>query len=526
MKNYSLKSRLVITGTILLLLVLVASIFLFYTAKQYSFYLERSSRAQHVYSSYRAVSDHTYRKLSAIAEIVEQGTMKNLQERYRNQEALRAALSEVKESIVAELTLVGDVDEAEELEHFNRIELLAEEIIRGSEHVRTLVASNNGSAASDALTKLRSQEVEGSFNRLIDDALKEELREVRETQRVEQELDSLLTKLLSLVFVFFIVSGAFLLIRTWRAVMRNLKVFEQAASAYQQGDFNHRVPSNVEDEFVGLANALNQMASEVDLQRAREQNTQMNLEGLVQSRTKALKELNTKLENVGETRKQFLADISHELRTPLTIMQGEADCSLRGEPKSPEQYIEALRRIKEQTVHTTRFVQDLLFVARAENGKAPMHKRPTDIVPLVLDICDDFEILAAEKNIQFCKDAPDQQMLVNMDTGRINQVITILLDNALRYSYSDSIIEVCIKPLHKQVQIDIRDNGIGLKYSESSQLFSRFYRGVEGAGTSTGTGLGLPVAKAIVDAHDGDINLHAKDGAGTTATVTLPLDGE
>ena len=116
----------------MLVLVLLASVALFYIASKYSFYQERSVHAQHVYSSYRAVSDHTYRKLSAIGEIVAQGTLTNLDERYRNKEALRAALREVRESIAAELTHVGDVTKAAELEHFNKIELLAEEIIKGA----------------------------------------------------------------------------------------------------------------------------------------------------------------------------------------------------------------------------------------------------------------------------------------------------------------------------------------------------------------------------------------------------------
>ena len=127
-----MKRRLVFTGATLLVLVLLASVALFYIASKYSFYQERSVHAQHVYSSYRAVSDHTYRKLSAIGEIVAQGTLTNLDERYRNKEALRAALREVRESIAAELTHVGDVTKAAELEHFNKIELLAEEIIKGA----------------------------------------------------------------------------------------------------------------------------------------------------------------------------------------------------------------------------------------------------------------------------------------------------------------------------------------------------------------------------------------------------------
>jgi signal transduction histidine kinase len=522
----SLKKRLVTTGITLLVLVLLASAALLYTARQYNFYLERSARAQHVYASYRAVSDHTYRKLNAIGEIVESGTLTNLQERYRNKEALRASLRDVRESIAAELTLVGDVKEAEELEHFNKIELLAEEIIRSSKLVRNEVANSNETNAKAALGNLRSHKVEGTFIRLIDEALAEELREVRETQLVAQELNTVITRLLSLLFVCFIVFGAYLLFTTWRALTRSVSAFEQAAIAYQSGDFTYRVPNDVEQEFSGLGSALNKMASEVESQRHRAKTTQETLESIIDNRTSELKKTNEKLALVSETRKQFLADISHELRTPLTIMQGEADIALRGETKKAEQYIDALSRIKEQTTHTTRFVQDLLFVARAEDGKAPVHKRPVALVPLVADVCDDFAAIAKEKNIEILQHYPKHDMVASIDASRIRQVVTILLDNAIRYSYSESVVEVNVQDLNQLFSLEIKDSGIGLKYNESSQVFSRFYRGNEGSGKASGTGLGLPVAKAIIDAHGGSINLHGESGEGTTATVTLPLEAK
>ena len=523
LNNHSLKRRLLFIAFTLFVLILIASAALFYTAGRYSFFLERSARAQHVYASYRAVSDHTYRKLSALGEIVEDGTLINLQERYRNKEALRSALRDVRESIAAELTHVGDIKEANELEHFNKIELLAEEIIRGSESVKQSVKNNNTLVARTALTKLRSHEVEGNFINLIDEALTEELREVRETQLVAQELNTVLNRLLSLIFLCFILSGTWLLLTTWRALTRSLATFENAARAYQVGDFSYRVPQNVEQEFSALAQTLNEMAAEVDTQRERERVTQENLEAIIESRTSELKSSNEKLEQIGETRKQFLADISHELRTPLTIMQGEADVALRGDDKTVEQYKDALSRIKEQTTHTTRFVQDLLFVARAENGKAPMHKRPKDIVSLALDICEDFKVIAAEKNITITSDYPDHELITHIDSDRIKQVISILLDNAIRYSFNESTVELCIKHTKNNVLIKIKDSGIGLKYNEASQIFSRFYRGIEGSGKSSGTGLGLPVAKAIIDAHNGTIALSGEGNDGTTASVSLPL---
>jgi len=522
----SLKRRLLITAISFLVLLSIASAALFYTAVSFNYYLERSARAQHVYASYRAVSDHTHRKLSALGEIVEEGTLTNLEERFRNKEALRKALQAVRESIQAELIHVGDVKEIEELAHFDKIEILAEEIVRGSESVKQAVQNQDLNAARIALAKLRSHEVEGNFITLIDNALSEELREVRESQLMEQDINTILTRLLSLIFLGFLFIGIALLLTTWRSLNRSLNVFEKAASAYHKGTFSYRVTDNIEKEFYDLAKALNAMAAEVELQREKEQLTQDNLASIIDHRTNELKTSNNKLQQASETRKQFLADISHEIRTPLTIIQGEADVALRGEEKSAAQYIDALSRIKEQTTHTTRFVKDLLFVARAEDGKAPINKCSSSITPLVLDICEAFNVIANEKNITIKSNHPSYDLIGNIDPDRIKQVITILLDNALRYSHTGSVINVDIIHQQKNVKITIKDTGIGVTLDEASNVFSRFYRGSAGSGIASGTGLGLPVAKAIVEAHNGKITLNGESDVGTTATIVLPLEAQ
>jgi len=296
----------------------------------------------------------------------------------------------------------------------------------------------------------------------------------------------------------------------WRALTHNLQIFETATNAYLASDFSYRVSDNVADEFATLAAALNNMSAEVETQRQREITTQENLEAIITSRTNELQRSNEKLEEISEARKQFLADISHELRTPLTIIQGEADLALRGESKTAEQFHTAMHRIKEQTTHTIRFIQDLLFVARADDGKAPIHKRSVSITRLVSEACKDFAPIAGERGIQIIESYSNQEFIVNADASKIKQVVTILLDNAVRYSYDDSTIEIRIRTENENIIIEVVDSGIGLKYNEVSQIFSRFYRGSEGSGKAVGTGLGLPVAKAIMEAHGGSINLQAE----------------
>jgi len=165
-----------------------------------------------------------------------------------------------------------------------------------------------------------------------------------------------------------------------------------------------------------------------------------------------------------------------------------------------------------------------LFVARADDGKAPIHKRSVSITSLVSEACQDFANIAGERNIQLIQNYSDQEFIVNADASKIKQVVTILLDNAVRYSYDNSTIEIRIRTENENIIIEIVDSGIGLKYNEVSQIFSRFYRGAEGSGKAAGTGLGLPVAKAIMKAHGGSIDLQAEEVQGTSASIKLPFE--
>ena len=287
----------------LFIIVILAATALFLAARQYNFYLERSAHAQHVYSSYLTVSDHTYRKLSAMGEVVADGFLVDLEERYRNQKALSDALEKVRENINAELIHVGDVTETTEIDHFNEIEKLAEEIILGSEIVRNAVKEDKRKIAKQALDRLRSDEIEGKFNNLIDQALEEELREVRETERVTIELSAFLIKLLPILATLFLLFGAMLIYATWHALTKSLHVFEQAAESYRAGDFDYRISKVEEAEFADLGDALNQMALEVTSQRERERASLENLESLISIRTGELERSNKKLESISETRK-------------------------------------------------------------------------------------------------------------------------------------------------------------------------------------------------------------------------------
>ena len=227
---------------------------------------------------------------------------------------------------------------------------------------------------------------------------------------------------------------------------------------------------------------------------------------------------------IAEKRRKLLADISHEFRTPLTVIRGEAEIAMRGKAKTPAAYKESLERIMDQADQTTLLVDDLLFIARADAGEPRLKVRPLSVGSLLDAVCAGFTARAEQQEISIVPELANEPAVVMGDDGRLRQVFSILIDNALRYSNAGGKVEVRLKRQGQDIVVTVRDSGIGLTAEEARQAFQRFYRGGQAQGHARGTGLGLPVAKAIVEAHKGRIALEGKPGEGALATVVLPAE--
>jgi len=331
--------------------------------------------------------------------------------------------------------------------------------------------------------------------------------------------------LLPIAIGLILIPGLLVTLLVSTRLTRSVGALNQAAKAYTSGDLEFRTELLFEREFADLGHTLNQMAEELLLRRQAAENSQVSLESQVRARTLELESLNKQLESHDRTRRQLLADISHELRTPLTVIQGESEMALRGGAKSTEEYRDALTRVREQTLHTARLVDDVLFVARAEEGKARIDKQPVVLAEVLSSVCRDFQTVAAGKDIEINDSYTDKNAVVVVDKGRLRQVFSVLLDNAIRYSHvGDGIqVDMSLSADDEKVEITVTDQGIGLSEKEAQQAFYRFYRGDNAERYAEGTGLGLPVAKAIVDAHNGEIFLSGDSGKGARATVRIPV---
>ncbi len=223
-----------------------------------------------------------------------------------------------------------------------------------------------------------------------------------------------------------------------------------------------------------------------------------------------------------QVRRDFLADASHELRTPLTVLRGVAEVALRTQSNDPEELRTTLTRIVDEARHVTRIVDDLFFIARSRAGTLDLRTDIVDLTALSAVAAKKAEALAERARGRVTWHGPPATVEVEGDADRLRQLYTILVDNALKYGGRRSTVEVSHVLHGETVVIDIRDHGPGVPEEDLPHVFERLYRGAAPK-DSDGSGLGLPLAKSIVEGHGGSISLENAKGGGALARVSLPI---
>jgi signal transduction histidine kinase len=224
------------------------------------------------------------------------------------------------------------------------------------------------------------------------------------------------------------------------------------------------------------------------------------------------------LEAAYRQQQQFVADVSHELRTPLTTIRGNLELLRREPPVSDDDRPEVLSDMAAETERLIRLVNDLLFLARAE-ARQSLHSEAVPVRPLVDDVCRQARLLGPERSIT-CEPLPN--IAVAADRDGLKQVLLILLDNALRHTTGP--ITVSAVPRENSLELLVADSGPGIAPDVLPRIFERFYRG-GGPATATepGLGLGLPIAKALIEAQNGSLSVESVVENGSVFTVTVPL---
>ncbi len=230
------------------------------------------------------------------------------------------------------------------------------------------------------------------------------------------------------------------------------------------------------------------------------------------------------LKEADKLKTEFLSNVSHELRTPLTSIRISIDSLLAGvPPKSEDPRDRLLRNIQRNVERLSALVSELLDMARLQSGRVELHREEVDLRDVVRESVDTIRPLAESKGISLDMRLPALRMAASADKGRLGQALLNLLTNATEYTPADGCITVSAHADDGHAILTVRDTGPGIPATEQSQIFERFYRGsAAGGARRAGLGLGLPIAKALVDLHGGSIWVESKVGEGTAFHISLP----
>lgn len=234
---------------------------------------------------------------------------------------------------------------------------------------------------------------------------------------------------------------------------------------------------------------------------------------------------------VDKMRKDFVANVSHEIRTPLSMVQGYSEALLDDIAASPEERRELVQVIHDESLRMGRLVKDLLDLARMEAGYLEMTFQPVDINGLLSRVYRKFAAIAKERNIKLTKS--EENSLLTLEAGdgdRLEQVLTNLMDNALRHTPSGASIALEAARVEGTngsiLELKVADEGQGIPREDLPYIFERFYKADKARKRDTntgGTGLGLAIVKNLIEAHGGTIQAMSEQGAGTTFTIKLPV---
>ena len=522
------RTKLHLTFAILLAVVLLGTGITYWVAEQSRYHLERSRLAHRVLELHKRLTIETNRLFKQLADTIAVGESSDLGPETEARQRLEETLRLLRSYIASEVAFVRSPEdrqhEKDELDRLAFIQRETDRILDEFKEVVRLIDRGEKAEAWNKLSNVLDEKIDKQFNTLIEQAIADEREEVeaadRDAERLLRYLALVATVDGAAAVAFTIIALALLT----RQLQRPLRELLEGTRALSAGKLGHRISLSTNGEFRDLATSFNHMAEQLERHQRQLHEVRENLERMIAERTKDLETANTALRQQDAGRRRFLSDISHELRTPLTVIRGEAEIALRGAEKELSEYRLTLQRIVEQAAHTTRLVDDLLFIARSDEAETRLKTHPLALDPLLERLCEDATAIAAEQNINIDVRIGARDVMVLGDPARLRQLFMIIIDNAVRYSKQNGSVSVDLTPSPKGVVVTISDEGVGIPPNEINRVFDRFYRGENAAVVyPEGSGLGLPMAKAIVEAHGGEIALASELDRGTTVSLTLPV---
>lgn len=235
----------------------------------------------------------------------------------------------------------------------------------------------------------------------------------------------------------------------------------------------------------------------------------------VRTVARAFNTMAARLETQDQKRRDLMADIAHELRTPLAVLQGRIEGLIDGVYPRDEA---RLGELLEETRVLARLVDDLQTLSHSESGTLVLQKESTDLAAVAREAAAALSARADAKGVRVEVTSPPDLPMANADPVRVREVLTNLLTNALRHTPAGGAVDVRLESVGAGLSIRVADTGTGIPPEDLPKIFDRFYKGRE----SSGSGLGLTIARDLVVAHGGQIHADSRVGQGTTISVTLP----
>lgn len=438
---------------------------------------------------------------------------------------MKSAFERLREVTRAEVSTLSGMDEVSrelsDVEMTSRMAELYRAIDGAAERVFALQREGKQAEAVELFRRDVEYRLSNDFENLLESALDDERSEVaRELQEVRDHQRRLLAWSVA-IGLLALICGAALAFGLNRSIVRPLHALAGGARALADGALGHRIAVKGSDEFAALSRSFNEMAAAIEAQRAGLIAAQERLHSEVEDRTRELRDANARLKDVDVRRAQFLADVSHELRTPLTILRGEADVALRGRADAGL-LREALGGVQTQAAEMSALLDDLLAFARSDGGDQELDRAPVRARDVAAAAAQEGEILAAPREILIETEFRSGDAMIDVDARRLRQALVIGLDNAVKHSPDGGRVRVSTAVEGERVVIAVADEGSGLAEEDRERVFERFYRGRDAVNVK-GLGIGLAIAKDIVERHGGRISLGDGPTGGAILAIALPL---
>jgi signal transduction histidine kinase len=380
-----------------------------------------------------------------------------------------------------------------------------------------------------------SAELQTMFELASKDTIVGQIRAGIEQREIDRELTGLAPRHI-LLYALLVSLALVVNVTLANRVASPVKTMARVAKQISAGDFSERVSRGVDlhDEVGALSRNFNQMADRLAEHQKEMNRLNADLERKVAERTLELEQANHRLQELDTAKSDFLSTVSHELRTPLTSIKAFAQILLDS-PLDEKTRTRHLDIIDKETDRLTRLITDLLDLARIERREMSWTMADADLREVVSTAV--APLAASSRTQQIRVESADGQPLrVSVDADRIQQVVTNLVGNAMRFSLADG--EIRIRAEETAVSgprdgrtgqfavVAVSDNGPGIALEERERIFTRFYRPPTDHAGRSGTGLGLAISREIVRHHGGEIWVESKLGFGSTFFFTLPLVSE